>query len=95
MVLLFYLTLLQAVGTFFYYCKNREWGGYGEISSHANFHARVQFVLLLLVGVITYALPAWAIKIGVGELTKIRVGELTKIGVGDVLLYVCVLKCYS
>ena len=79
MVLLFYLTLLQAVGTFFYYCKNREWGGYGEISSHANFHARVQFVLLLLVGVITYALPAWAIKIGVG----------------DVFLYVCVLKCYS
>lgn len=64
-ITIFYTTLLFTVGTLFYTLKSNDWGGYGEQQSHANFHLRLQFVLLLLMGVICFAMPQWTVKLTV------------------------------
>ena len=54
------------MGTLFHTFTAKEWGGYGEISSHSNLHLRIDFVLLLIMGVMLYAFPPWSFKIAVG-----------------------------
>lgn len=59
---MFYITLLSVGGSLFHVLRSSDWGGYSEQSSHANFHMRVQFVLLLVPGILNYAMPQWSIK---------------------------------
>ncbi|KAL4216422.1 hypothetical protein ACF0H5_024147 [Mactra antiquata] len=58
----FYGLMLWTVGTLFYTVTSKDWGGYGEQRSHANFHLRIWFVILLVGGCINYAMPGWAIR---------------------------------
>ncbi|XP_060604040.1 uncharacterized protein LOC132756914 [Ruditapes philippinarum] len=59
---IFFITLLFAVGSLFFTVKSNDWGGFGEQQSHANFHLRLQFVLLLVMGILFYTMPSWTVK---------------------------------
>jgi hypothetical protein len=62
MTSMFFITLLFAVGSLFFTVKSNDWGGFGEQQSHANFHLRLQFVLLLVMGILFYTMPSWTVK---------------------------------
>lgn len=61
--LVFYGTLLLTAGTLFHLFRSSDWGGYAEQPSHANFHLRIEFVLLLAIGVVSYTMPSWVIRL--------------------------------
>ncbi|XP_045184655.2 uncharacterized protein LOC123542737 [Mercenaria mercenaria] len=70
MVTVFYTTLLFTVGVVFHTLKSNDWGGFGEQQSHANFHLRLQFVFLLIMGIVSYAMPQWTVKM-MGDVDKV------------------------
>ncbi|XP_052785755.1 uncharacterized protein LOC128221256 [Mya arenaria] len=68
---MFYMMLLTTVGTLFHMFRSNDWGGYGEISSRANFHIRLQFVIMILVSVVGYAMPGWCVRMMFPSLEKV------------------------
>ncbi|KAH3860158.1 uncharacterized protein LOC127865601 [Dreissena polymorpha] len=83
--LLFYMSLLGTVGTLFHTLFMRDWGGYGEIASHANLHTRLHFVLLLLSAVLSYALPSWCLKMAFPQVKSFdTVHVLVERGIGAI-----------
>ncbi|WAR29556.1 hypothetical protein MAR_003124, partial [Mya arenaria] len=68
---MFYMMLLTTVGTLFHMFRSNDWGGYGEISSRANFHIRLQFVIMILASVVGYAMPGWCVRLMFPSLEKV------------------------
>lgn len=59
----FYGTMLFTLGTYFYAMKSNDWAGYAEMSSRANVHMRINFVILMVTGVVTFAVPQWLLSL--------------------------------
>lgn len=66
----FYMSLLVTVGTLFHTFSAKDWGGYGEMASHANLHIHVDFVFLMLMGVMIYVFPSWVAKMVVSTVCR-------------------------
>lgn len=54
--------LVGAICLSFHLFRAKDWGGFSEQPSQSNVHLKIQFVVLLVLGIGNFAMPQWSIK---------------------------------